>query len=193
MREPTDKEDGVFQAATQQTMVPESVDLSRLYRDHASLVYRSAYRITGSSEDAEDVLQTVFLRLVRRREGQTLSADPSHYLRRAAINAALDICRSKRNARSQPMETVEATLADRAEDSPGAIHDSRELSAVVRRALAEVSPRSAEVFILRYFEGYDNHEIARLTGASRSTVGVILHRTRQHLRELLGPLVGERS
>jgi RNA polymerase sigma-70 factor (ECF subfamily) len=61
----------------------------------------------------------------------------------------------------------------------------------VREALARMSPRAAEIFALRYFEGYANHEIAGLLGTSRSTVNVILHRTRKELRGEMESYAGE--
>ena len=67
---------------------------------------------------------------------------------------------------------------------------SGELRDEVRKALGGLSPRAAEIFVLRYFEGYDNHEIARLQGSSRATVAVILHRARRRVREAIGPYVG---
>ena len=70
--------------------------------------------------------------------------------------------------------------------------DSSEIRDEVRKALAQLSPRAAEIFVLRYFEGYDNHEIARMLGNSRSTVAVILHRARQRVRDAIRPyVVGE--
>ena len=55
------------------------------------------------------------------------------------------------------------------------------------RALSRLNPRAAEVFALRYFEGLDNREIARILGTSWSSVAVTLHRTRVRLRkEILG-------
>ena len=68
---------------------------------------------------------------------------------------------------------------------------AREIRSEVRKALNGLSPRSAEIFVLRYFEGYDNHEIARMLGSSRSTIAVILHRARHRVREAIGPYVGE--
>jgi RNA polymerase sigma factor (sigma-70 family) len=46
--------------------------------------------------------------------------------------------------------------------------------------------RAAEVCVLRYFEGYDNHEIAKLIGTSAMVVGVTLHRARTKLRKEIG-------
>ncbi len=172
---------------------PETPDLERVYRDHHRQVLRTAYRVTGSSHDAEDVVQTVFLRLARREGGSPLSDSPGNYLHRAAINAALDIVRSRQAARTTSFEPHEATLTTDPEEGPVARQRTSELKAEIKKALARMSPKSAEIFILRYFEGYGNHEIAKMLGTSRSTVNVILHRTRQRLKEDIRDYVGDRS
>ena len=149
----------------------------------------AAHRVTGSSQDAEDVLQTVFLRLVRR--GLLREGNPAAYLHRAAVNASLDVVRARRASRSMPLETVEAAVADPRAADPDAKLGSDEIRSQVRKALTQLSPRAAEIFALRYFEGYDNHEIAGMLGSSRSTIAVILHRARQRVREAIRPYVGE--
>ncbi len=65
-------------------------EVETLFRAHHERVFRTAHRITGSAADAEDVLQTVFLRLVKGQESYDLSGHPEAYLSRAAINASLD-------------------------------------------------------------------------------------------------------
>ena len=154
-----------------------------LFRDHHERVYRVARRITGRSEDAEDVLQTVFLRLVRREEPALRTEEAASYLHRAATNASLDLLRRRKAARSEPIED-----ADRFEDAtprPDAVRQHDELRDKVRAALAERPPRAAEIFTLRYFDGYGNREIAALLGTSWSTVAVTLHRTRARLQKQL--------
>lgn len=164
--------------------------LEQVYRAHSKRVLRAAYRVTGSVDDAQDVLQTVFLRLVRREGGSPLSDSPGNYLHRAAINASLDIVRSRTASRTTPLEDIEASLASREDESPDRLQGSGEIREQIRKALARMSPKSAEIFVLRYFEGYGNHEIAKMMGTSRSTVNVILHRTRQKLRDAIGSYVG---
>ena len=83
------------------------------------------------------------------------------------------------------------SVADPRAVDPDARLGSDEIRSEVRKALAQLSPRAAEIFALRYFEGYDNHEIAGMLGSSRSTVAVILHRARQRVREAIRPYVGE--
>jgi RNA polymerase sigma-70 factor (ECF subfamily) len=71
---------------------PEPTLLSRLFDEHHGVVFRAAYRVTGNAADAEDVLQTVFLRLAARPD---LSAITPAYLSRAGVNAGLDLVRAR--------------------------------------------------------------------------------------------------
>ena len=66
---------------------------------------------------------------------------------------------------------------------PDRSHESSEVRAWLRATLAKLSPRPAEIFILRYLEDYGNREIARMLSISQVTVGVILHRVRAQLRK----------
>ena len=167
--------------------------LEMIYRDHHRQVFQAAYRVTGNAMDAEDVLQTVFVRLLRREGGPTLSGNPTGYLHRAAVNAALDVLRSRRSSKTTALEEVEPVLADAAHKGPERKDSDRRIRERVRQALTKLNPRTAEVFTLRYFEGYGNHEIADMLGTSRSTVAVMLHRARNRLKEEIRELAGEMS
>jgi RNA polymerase sigma-70 factor (ECF subfamily) len=169
--------------------IPE--ELERVFRVHHGLVFRTAYRITGNAADAEDVLQTVFLRLVRRgAKADTVRSavdNPECYLRRAAINAALDVIRSR-----QANPTVELPdLPNRAEQNDGG-DLMPELRQALWHALGQLKPRAAQVFALRFLEGFSNPEIAHMLGISQVLVAVIVHRTRQQLRKALGSHLGDR-
>ena len=63
--------------------------LEQIFVNHKDLIFRAAYRITGNASDAEDVLQTVFLRLVRQDKFPAIANLPG-YLHRSAVNASLD-------------------------------------------------------------------------------------------------------
>jgi len=165
--------------------------LEALYADQADKVFRAAYRVTGNAADAEDVVQTVFLRLTRMPAGK-LGPDAGGYLHRSAVNAALDVVRSRQRAGWVPLEPIERTALG-ASDAPDPEREqrSRQLRAHIRLALSRLSPRSAEVFALRYFEGLGNIEIAGLLGLSQGVVAVLLHRTRARLKKELVALEGE--
>ena len=105
-----------------------AIELEVLFREHYDRIFRAAYRITGSTLDAEDVLQTVFLRLARRSEAPDLSPSPAAYLTRAAINASLDIVRARGMARSVSLDEVEPReLMTSQKQSPESLHADREL------------------------------------------------------------------
>jgi len=164
--------------------------LEELFAEHHSRVFRTAWRITGNATDAEDVLQTVFLRLLRREDDVDLGSGAPRYLHRAAINASLDMIRARKRARAVDVDEAGLELAQPESAGPEGASRARELGRWLRRAIAKLSPRSAEIFTLRYLEGYGNREIAEMLGTSQTSVAVILHRTRNRLGKELRPLVG---
>ena len=161
-------------------------ELEVLFQTHHNRVFRTAHRITGSPADAEDVLQTVFLRLVKRPEGYDLSANPEAYLSRAAINASLDLMRSRTRSRSVGISDLDADALESKFQTPEAEHADRELHELIRAAVSNLGKTAAEMFVLRYYEGYDNQEIAKMMNTSQMVVGVVLHRARTRLKKEIG-------
>ena len=169
-------------------------ELERLFRDHHEQIFRAAYRITGSVTDAEDVLQTIFLRLASNAETPDLAPSPAGYLHRAAVNAALDIVRGRGRARLVSFDSMESAQELKNPNfSPEQEHADRELRALLRHAIAKLGERAATVFALRYFEGYDNNGIAELLGTSPTVVAVTLHRARTRLRREIGQFLEKQS
>lgn len=154
-------------------------DFERIFRENYEFVYRTAERVTGNMQDAEDVLQTLFLRLLGRELSRDVQANPRGYLYRATVNIALDVLRArKRRAVSEDdtemlEEPTVTSLSLGEEDVFGRL----------REALAELNPKAAQILILRHVHGYSDAEIAKLLGTSRGTIAVSLFRTRARLRK----------
>jgi RNA polymerase sigma-70 factor (ECF subfamily) len=146
--------------------------------------------VTGDPAEAEDVLQTVFLRLARRPQPLGPTDYAGAYLHRAAVNGALDVVRARRARRMIPVD--EAPGGEILDGAPRADADQygRELRSILREALGRLHPRSAEMFVLRHFEGLGNREIADALGTSPGTVAVTLHRARARLRDEIRPYLG---
>jgi RNA polymerase sigma factor (sigma-70 family) len=85
----------------------ENEDLGVLFRSHYKGIFRVAYRITGSHSDAEDVLQTIFVRLAPDWSRRDLSPNPRAYLYRAAMNASLDLLRGRTRANAVSLDVVD--------------------------------------------------------------------------------------
>ena len=166
---------------------PLPEDFERIFNENHALVYRAAYRITGSNEDAEDVLQTLFLRLLRREILPDMDRNPRAYMHRAAINIALDIV--KLRSRSVSSTNLEEQLQQQA--GPPERMPAFRVQDWLRDALAQLNPKAAEIFILKHIEGYDNAEIAQMLGTSRGTVAVLLFRARARLKKSVRRRLGE--
>ena len=158
-------------------------DLELIFREHHAMVFRAAYRVTGNAGDAEDVLQTVFLRLVKRDPDADPVTNLPSFLHRAAVNAALDLVRSRQNIRNIPLDELEPVLAEGSHRSPYRLHVSSEIREWLRLAMGRLNPRIAEMFAMRFFEGKDNPEIAKLMNTTPGTVAVTLSRTRDRLQK----------
>jgi RNA polymerase sigma factor (sigma-70 family) len=170
-------------AAIENIMVTQAVtQLEEVFRAHQACVLKAAYRVTGSLADAEDVAQSVFLRLAGDNLDVGRISNLQSYLRRCAVNAALDLIRSRGQ---REMVAVEAADERQMSSglSPERAYSSLETQNWLRRELGLLNPRAAEMFVLRYIEGLDNPEIARLMDTSQAVVAVTLHRTRARLKK----------
>ena len=163
--------------------------VEHLFHQHNQKVFRTAYRVTGSAADAEDVLQTVFLRVARGQDTAAKAENSDAYFSRAAVNASLDLLRSRKRARAVAIDDLEdeASVASLAgARNPETHHEDRELRNLIREAVAKLGETAGQMFALRYFEGYGNGEIARMMNTSALVVGVTLHRARARLRKEIG-------
>lgn len=159
-----------------------------LYRQHARMVYRTAYGITGSHEDAEDVLQSIFLALVRREVSENFARSPEAYLHRSAVNYALNAVRSRRRQR---LVDDERLLEVPYFSHPGDQSDRDLLNRRLYEAIAELKPEHAQILILRYMHNMTESAIAKMFGVSRGTVAIKLFRSRMRLRSILRRRLGD--
>jgi RNA polymerase sigma-70 factor (ECF subfamily) len=160
-------------------------DFEELFRAHYELVYRTAYSVTGNRPDAEDVLQTIFLRLLRRLPPD-FDRNPKGYLYRAAINLSLNIIRMrKREAPADDLERLPAPV------DPAPMLADDPIRRALLDAIAQLKPRAVEILILHYEHDYSDAQIARVLGTSRGTIAVTLYRTRARLKTLLSRAIPE--
>ncbi|WP_162601476.1 RNA polymerase sigma factor [Occallatibacter savannae] len=157
--------------------------LSDLFAMHHRRVLMAAYRITGSMADAEDIAQSVFLRLTA---GDDLAmSNAGSYLYRAAINGALDLLRRRQ---TESLDSAASVPSQGRGSRPEAEAAAGQLVECLRTALGELSPRAAEMFTLRYVEELDNREIAALMHTSQAVVAVTLHQVRSKLKKRLSEM-----
>src|SRR5687768_5730018 len=168
-------------AALEPISVREAQDFEQIYREHALLVYRTAWGVLGNPEDAEDVVQGIFLKLLRHEYPPQFRKDPRAYLYKAAVNTSLDVLRARRR---RPIAAADIERLDVAAPEARAGLD-HEMHQRLYEAIARLSAEAAETILLRYMQNKSIAEIATQLGVSRTVVAVRLFRTRAQLRKLL--------
>jgi RNA polymerase sigma-70 factor, ECF subfamily len=148
-------------------------EFAELYEQHYEAVFRAALRVTGNAADAEDVLQTVFLRVLARGGDVGNVALPAAYFRRAAVNAAVDVLRRRELH-------AESVFDDRAPHA--GVQSHLLLKEQLRRAIAAQDTEDASLFLLRHVEGLSIEELAGMFEIEKNNVAVRLHRIRQRLQ-----------
>ena len=155
------------------TSAPVAAGFAGLYERQYEAVFRTALRVTGRPADAEDVLQTVFVRLLSGSEHDEAARRPAAYFRRAAVNAAVDLLRR----RAVRAETAYDDTAPHAAVESGLL-----LKEQLRRAIATLDSEDATLFVLRFVEGQSNQELADMFQLEKNNVAVRLHRIRMRLQ-----------
>jgi RNA polymerase sigma-70 factor (ECF subfamily) len=156
-------------------------DFDRLYRENYPRLLRTLYAITGDAAAAEDCVQETFVKAWRAWPRFRPERAPAGWLHQIAVNTAISYRRrAKLRSAGEILRRLGRPAAGR---DPGDAASSSDVAS----ALAALSPRVAADFVLRYYHGYNNREIARMEGVSERTVGARLARAREELARRLGP------
>lgn len=166
--------------ASRVTEIALEQELERMFRAHYQLMYRTAYSMLGNRADADDVPQTIFLRLLRRGLPADLKSNARRYLYRAAVNVSLDMIRMRKR---QPVADGAERLEALSENSASSCVEERHHR--LAEALTELHPETAQILILRYVHDHSDAEIAKLLGVSRGTMAMRLLRSRARLKKLM--------
>ena len=159
-----------------------------LYRTHAARLYSLVLRMIGSPQDAEDLLQDVFLHAYRKLGGFRGESSLGTWLYRLAVNQCLDFLRG----RQTKMARVTGSYDDSGMSEPVApapvVPDA--ISRVdLERAIARLPDGCRTAFVLHDVEGFAHHEVADMLGVSEGTSKSQVHKARLKLRALLSGAV----
>lgn len=155
-----------------------TVALGELYTRYAETVYRLAYRVTASVQDAEDVLQDVFLGLPRALAKFDEQRRLEPWLKSVAARTALMRIRSGKRRREEAMDALREPPTSAAEP----VIDRLE----VQKALRSMPEGLRIVFLLKEVEGYSHAEVAELLDISSGASAARLSRAWAFLRKEVG-------
>jgi len=168
-----------------------------LVERHESKIYGLCLKMLGHPEDAEDVLQEVFIKAFQALPGFRQEARFSTWLYRIAHNACLMRIRKKKLetvSLDRPLDVEEGHIQRDVTDwstDPRTDLMSEELSSVLTRHINELSPDNRIVFVLRDIHGLSTDDTASVLGLSVPAVKSRLHRARLYLRERLSDYMVE--
>lgn len=169
----------------------------QLVERHEAKIFGLCLKMLGSPEDAEDVLQEVFIKAFEALPGFREEARFSTWLYRIAHNACLMRIRKKKLetvSLDRPLEVEEGQIQRDVTDwstDPRADVMSEELSSVLTQHINELNPDNRIVFVLRDIHGLSTDDTASVLGLSVPAVKSRLHRARLYLRERLSDYMGE--
>lgn len=158
-----------------------------VFRTYYTSLYNFAFRYLHSADEADDAVQTVFVRIWNAREGWHVAGSLADYLHLAVRNACRDRLQHDavaRRWREKRVDELRSTFAEGEALLPevdAAVADA-ELGATVERAIAELPPKRREVFMLRFTDGLSYDAIAHRLGVGRKTVETQISRGLKHVR-----------
>ena len=164
-----------------------------LVERHSHAVYRLAQRMTGSPQDAEDVVQETFLKAYKQLGRFESRANFGTWLHRIAVNCSIDLIRSRRHQESghdsSDLEQYEAAADDRVDHSPERLMLSTEVQERVGAAMDSLTHMERAAFVLRHFEGQSIDEISRTLGLKANAAKHSVFRAVRKMRLALEPFV----
>ena len=167
---------------------PELVAFEQLVAEYGDRVYGIALRVTGSSSDAEEVMQEAFLQAFRSWSTYRGEAAPTTWLYRIAVNAALMRVRARRPAELLSEQPEGLEIVDWSADAAQAVLRG-ELQRQIEAGIARLPEELRVALILRDVEGLSTAETAAALDASEAAIKSRLHRARALLRGYLADLL----
>lgn len=148
------------------------MNLEKIYDQYSDMLFRLSYSMLQSREDAEDVLQDVFVKILSRPFDFNSAEHERAWLVRVTLNRCHDVLRKKKIRRYTPLEDIVSLPAEEKDMS-------------ILREVQALPSDKREVVLLRYFEDFSVQEIAEILHITPSAVKMRLARARELLKEIL--------
>jgi RNA polymerase sigma-70 factor, ECF subfamily len=190
-------------AAVERTLAGEREAYRVLVERHSAYVYRVAYRMTGNSHDAEEVVQEAFLRAYQKLQQFAGNANFGTWVYRIAANYAIDRLRQKKNEDAR-REVASRAAEDESEidpleklkdtaPSPERLAGSAQLARKMKEALDTLTPAERTAIVMRHWDGCGIEEIAEVLKSNSSAAKNTVFRAVQKLRQALKPFAEGRG
>ncbi|HEY9870844.1 MAG TPA: RNA polymerase sigma factor [Candidatus Obscuribacterales bacterium] len=180
-----------------------------LVQRYQNRIYNAAFRILGSTEEAEEVVQDTFIKVHQNVAKFQRQSTFASWVFRIAHNLCVDLMRARQRRRGFFVLSFDPQAAPDNDDSPEGLHvvsqvadrgptpaqmlDSREQAHIIEASLRQLPDSQRTVVVLHDIEGFSYQEISDIVGANLGTVRSRLHYGRLKLRELLEPYFSQQD
>ena len=155
-------------------------EFKRRFMPHYRLLYRVAYHLTGNAQDAEDLLQDLYLKLWQKRDDLPDEAMREAYLVTMMRNLFVDQRRLKHVDASAELKNEEGPPDERSLDRQIDARDEvRQMEGLIR----QLSERDAKIIQMHLVDDRSYEEIERDTGLSQGNIRIIVMRTKKKLKQ----------
>ena len=144
-------------------------------------LYRLAKRLLEDTDEAQDIVQEVFLRLWKLKE----KLDEYRSVEALAVVTTRNLCLDKLKAKRYPVERLDDLRSDPAEPSEETQGDLKDLAVHIREIIQTLPEQMKTIMQLRDIEGYDYEEIAGIMEMNENAIRVNISRARKKVREIL--------
>jgi RNA polymerase sigma-70 factor (ECF subfamily) len=166
-----------------------AVAFEAIFHEHWTRVYAVLFRLVGDRAEAEDLALEVFWRLYRRPPAHEHGSNLSGWLYRVATNLGFNALRAFQRRQRYEEEAGRLVLEAAAPHDPDIAAERAEERQQVRRVLAQMKPRSAQLLILRH-SGLSYAELAAALGVSPGSIGTMLARAEREFEAQYRALEG---
>ena len=164
--------------------------IDQLYREHESMLRRYLLRKLGQQDDAADVLQDVFVRLIKLPDLKALEENPAGYLVRIATNLVLDRYRREVSRKAVAHDSLDSYELAAVELTPEDVVQSKQVVEQITLAVSSAGTRVATVVTKSCDEGMTHEEIATELGVTVRTIERDKRKARDKCLALPGILPG---
>jgi len=147
-------------------------------------LYKVMYRMVLNRDDAEDLVEEAFIKAYRSIKSFELGRPFYSWLRRIAVNNAINFLKKEHRTRSEPLEAVERTLSDKRHD-PVAMTRQKMLKEKITLAMEKLPEESRIIISLKVEEDLSYDEMSELLNIPKGTVMSRLARARHKLKKIL--------
>ena len=155
-------------------------EFKQRYMPHYRLLYRVAYHLTANAQDAEDLLQDMYLKLWQKRDSLTDEATKENYLVAMMRNLFLDQRRIKRLDTSAELKEESSPPDERSLDHQiGSKDELQQMEGLI----SELPDRDAKIIQMHLMEDRSYEEIEQDTGLSQGNIRIIVMRTKKKLKQ----------